>query len=74
MRTTYRNGDEIRLEHTGCDGCSPTVINGTLCHERGCPEAWRDYVRECPWCGQEFRPTDREQRFCDDDCAEAYGG
>ena len=42
MRTTYRNGDEIGLRYNGCDGCSPATVNGVLCHETGCPDAWRD--------------------------------
>jgi hypothetical protein len=42
MRANYRNGDPIDLKHNGCDGCSPAMVNGTLCHERGCPDAWRD--------------------------------
>lgn len=42
MRTHYRNGEEIGLKHTGCDGCTPLMINGVLCHETGCPYAWKD--------------------------------
>lgn len=42
MRTHYLNGDEIGLQHTGCDGCSPSMIQGVLCHETGCPYAWKD--------------------------------
>lgn len=41
-RTRYRNGDPIRLQHCGCDGCNVGTVNGKLCHETGCPEAWRD--------------------------------
>lgn len=41
-RSEYRNGDPISLEFTGCNGCSPSAINGVLCHEHGCPDAWRD--------------------------------
>jgi len=74
MRTHYRNGDEITLQENGCDGCSPMMINGVLCHEQGCPEAWRDCVKECLWCRREFRPEGEGQEFCDDECAAAYGG
>ena len=42
MREHYNNGDPIDLKHNGCDGCSPSMINGVLVHERGCPDAWRD--------------------------------
>jgi len=55
-----------------CQSCEVVRINGILCHETGCPDAWEDYTRECPWCGQEFAPEDREQSFCDDSCAAAY--
>jgi len=71
-RLKYGNGDEIALAECGCDGCSPCMVNGVLCHESGCPEAWRDHVRECRWCGCEFRPGEAGQEFCDVECAEAY--
>ena len=66
-RTHYANGDTITLS-CGCDGCNPTRINGTLCHESGCQESWRDHSRECRECGCDFPPTDRYQNTCDD-CA-----
>jgi hypothetical protein len=72
-RTNYRNGDEISLS-CGCDGCSPSRINGVLCHEHGCTDAWRDEIRECQNCGAHFLPEDRNQRFCDDQCAGMYFG
>lgn len=62
-RTHYRNGDEISLS-CGCDGCSPSMINGTLCHEHGCSEAWRDYRVECFECGDMFFPESRDHRIC----------
>ena len=68
MRTNYRNGDEITLTANGCDGCSPAVINGVLCHEQGCPDAWRDESQECAWCGQTFHPEERIQSYCEADC------
>jgi hypothetical protein len=55
-----------------CNGCEVLVINGIICHEHGCPEAWRDEIRECKWCGCRFYPEDREQVFCDESCAEVY--
>ena len=54
--------------------CEKLMINGVLCHEIGCPEAWRDYKRECLECGAEFTPEDRNQKCCSDECAEAYYG
>jgi hypothetical protein len=55
-----------------CQSCEVMMINGVLCHEIGCPDAWMDETRTCPWCGTVFRPEDRNQRFCDESCAEAY--
>ena len=55
-----------------CNSCEALMINGVLCHETGCPEAWKDYVRECKWCGQEFKPEEKWQKCCSEDCAEAY--
>jgi len=52
-RTKYRNGDSIDLL-CGCNSCNPSRINGVLCHEAGCPDAWRDQQRECPDCGRKF--------------------
>ncbi len=55
-----------------CSSCEALRINGVLCHETGCPDAWRDYNRECKWCGQEFKPEDHNQQFCDEACYESY--
>ena len=55
-----------------CDSCAVLVINNVICHENGCPDAWKDEVRSCKWCGTEFKPADRWQQFCCDDCAETY--
>lgn len=57
-----------------CASCEALMINGVLCHEHGCPDAWRDYERECKWCGRLFVPTRKEQTCCDDSCHEAYEG
>jgi hypothetical protein len=65
-RTHYRNGDEIGMAWNGCDGCSPAMINGILCHEHGCPDAWRDKTVECFECGCDFFPEESRQRLCND--------
>ena len=57
-----------------CDSCEVLNINGLNCHERGCPEAWKDKKVECKWCGTEFKPEERGQEFCTISCAEAYSG
>ena len=64
-RRRYRNGEGIALPG-GCDGCDPSRINGMLCHEAGCPEAWRDHAVECSECGCAFYPEVRFQRVCED--------
>ncbi|MHA1146459.1 MAG: hypothetical protein ACTSRW_17105 [Candidatus Helarchaeota archaeon] len=65
-RQQYNNGDDISLQENGCSGCSPTMINGVLCHETGCPESWRDYEIECTECGCDFQPEDSNQVLCND--------
>jgi hypothetical protein len=55
-----------------CQSCEALRINGVLCHETGCPDAWRDTEKACKWCGQEFEPDDRGQVFCSEECAEDY--
>lgn len=62
----------MRTATGGCDSCQVLMINGVRCHEHGCPEAWRDYKRECKWCGQEFQPEEKGQHFCSAECAESY--
>jgi hypothetical protein len=74
MRANYNNGDDIGLSANGCDGCNPSSINGVLCHEHGCPDAWRDAKVECKWCGEMFAPESRGDVFCEFSCAEAYNG
>jgi hypothetical protein len=74
MRTHYGNGDEIGLANWGCDGCTPTMVNGVLCHERGCPDAWRDRLDQCKACGDRFFPEYSGQACCDESCRRAYSG
>jgi len=57
MRETYRNGDPIQLKYNGCDGCSPVTVNQTLCHESGCPDAWRDKTKETDDSDNNNRPS-----------------
>ena len=57
-----------------CDQCEALMINGMYCHETGCPDAWKDYNRECKWCGSEFKPDDKDQEFCEESCAASYNG
>lgn len=63
-----------------CDSCQLAVINGTVCHETGCPDSWIDprtgegKKRECTWCGGQFVPEDKYDKFCDLSCRESYTG
>jgi len=50
------------------------TINGVLCHETGCPDAWKDKKHECRECGSAFEPENRYQEFCGDACFSAYRG
>ena len=55
-----------------CDQCEALMINGVHCHETGCPDAWKDYTKECKWCGIDFKPDENWQDCCSRDCAETY--
>lgn len=57
-----------------CEQCEAVMINGVYCHEHGCPDAWKDYKKECKWYGQEFMPDVSFQDCCGEDCARAYIG
>lgn len=57
-----------------CNQCEVLFINGVKCHELGCPDAWKDEVRECKWCGGKFKPKERHQQLCSNDCPIAYYG
>lgn len=67
---TYANGDGITLG--GCNSCAAATINGTKCHEHGCPDAWKDAAKECNECGATFfSPCGL---FCSDACYADYCG
>jgi len=60
-----------------CNQCDSITINGHYCHETSCPNSHLDhngepYTLECLWCGSDFTPEERGQRFCDLTCAESY--
>jgi hypothetical protein len=57
-----------------CHSCEMLRINGTVTHETGCPDAWRDEVRKCAWCGQKFLPENKYQKACSHSCEVAYSG
>lgn len=57
-----------------CNSCELLRINGVVCHEIGCPDAWRDYERACFVCGCDFPPEDRHATICDDCRRDAEDG
>lgn len=57
-----------------CSSCEVLRINGLICHETDCPDAWRTYRRECKNCGMSFVPQTRREVCCDEICAAEYAG
>lgn len=57
-----------------CHSCNLLRINGYVTHETGCPNAWRDEVRECKWCGCKFLPEENHQVCCSHPCQVSYSG
>lgn len=55
-----------------CHSCEMLRINGVVTHETGCPDAWKDEIRECKFCGSEFFPENSYQLCCDHSCTVAY--
>ena len=55
-----------------CNSCKVHSVKGVKCHEQGCPDAWRDSIRTCPWCGNEFSPSHKDHCFCNVVCAGSY--
>jgi hypothetical protein len=51
-----------------CPSCQILYINGLRCHETGCPDAWKDELRSCKWCGAEFKPENEHQECCSHSC------
>ncbi len=64
--------NHIPLARKNCDSCLMLSINGIVCHELGCPDAWRDEKRSCYNCGCEFTPAVRHQKCCDQECENSY--
>lgn len=55
-----------------CDSCQLMMIQGVVCHETGCRNAWKTETRKCDWCGSYFTPTDRLDFFCSKSCNCSY--
>lgn len=57
-----------------CTSCEALRVDGILHHEISCPDAWKNTVKKCKWCGSEFKPIHSGQVCCDDECEAAYWG
>jgi len=57
-----------------CDQCAAVAVNGQLCHEVGCPVAWKDVKKSCGWCGTMFEREAEYQQCCSVDCSNAFYG
>jgi hypothetical protein len=55
-----------------CHSCELLRINGIVTHEIGCPDAWRDEVKLCKWCGGKFIPEESHQDCCGHTCSMSY--
>jgi len=64
----------VETERRTCDACQLVRINGVVCHETGCPEAWRDKRPPCKWCCFTFQPRHPRQTTCSASCYRAYYG
>jgi hypothetical protein len=57
-----------------CDQCQLLRINGLVCHEIGCPVAFRDEKRVCKNCDRTFKPKEQRQVVCSKRCYREYWG
>lgn len=58
-----------------CPSCELMVIQGVICHERGCPDDHLFTTQECKWCGTDFQPDEkRRDYFCSASCQASYHG
>jgi len=74
-RQTVASGKKSKIVTSAgkkCDSCEVVMVNGVRTHERGCPDAWKDYKEECKWCGSEFKPKEKGQRCCSKSCEKSY--
>lgn len=56
-----------------CDQCQLARIQGVVCHETGCPDAWK-HRRECRNCPRQYTPRDNWMDCCSRSCYRAYHG
>ena len=55
-------------QFTPCDQCQQLTINGVVCHEHGCPNAWEGVPVPCWSCGFDFVPEEKAHThvYCPD--------
>ena len=63
-----------RATHYECKSCTLLRICGKVCHEAGCPEAWRDVLGKCFECGCEFERESGSDAYCSPCCSAASIG
>lgn len=51
-----------------CEQCDSATVNGVFVHEQGCPDTWRNEVRECRVCGEGFNPKYKLDFYCSSYC------
>jgi hypothetical protein len=56
----------FKISHLECSSCQLVSINNKVCHEHGCPDAWKDELRKCNGCGFSFRPETKFNTICQD--------
>ena len=57
-----------------CDSCNELSINGINFHEIGCPDSWKNSIKNCKNCGTEFTPEESGQSTCSHTCYVNYWG
>jgi len=72
MSTASKESKVVISAGKKCDSCEAVNVNGVRTHERGCPDAWKDYKEECKWCGSEFKPKEKGQKCCSKSCDKSY--
>jgi hypothetical protein len=53
-------------ESIKCESCDSITIQGVFCHEKGCPDAWKNHPVKCFECGFDFIPEEKGDRTCPD--------
>ena len=60
-----------RTKTIRCEQCQLARIQGVLCHETGCPLAWKQRT-ECRECDRVYVPREHWMDCCSRSCYKAY--